>query len=455
MMFGLTFRRRLARAKRPVLSQVLCCAFLAVATATPARAQIFDPDPDVPGIWIEQDGNVRSRKVDADGDLAAIRARAKSAAQAAKNEKLTFVSLPKLFAEARSAAQSGKPVPHDLRFLGGMTQLRYVFVYPEEKDLVIAGPAEPFTVSKDGMYATGKFSRRPVLQLDDLVVALRTAYDRNGRMFGCRIDPDPKSVEISDGVMKRFARASRKERMDAMARELGPQKVSVFGTQADTRLAFVLVAADYKLKRFAMGLEPAASSAPGIGIGHAVDNTRSAMNRFWFETSYEPLRVAPDGNAYGIRGQRLQVKAGAFSFDPRGATEKAMAFAKKFTEKVQALAVAEPLIAELQNIADLSLLASLIRHDKLDRKAGWDAAWLLDDSALPVKKVPVATTADTLVSATSGSIVAGGVMFKPGEVVGEGPRQADDEGSLQKARDEVGRLRRQRSDSPGPLLRAE
>ena len=442
---------------RPRPATAFCCALvaaLAAAPAPPAAAQFDFPDSDVPGVWVEQDGNVRSRRVDPDEELAAIRARAKSAAQAAKNEKLAFVSLPKLFEQARAAARAGRPLPDELRFLGGMTQLRYVFVYPEEKDLVIAGPAEPFVVGKDGLYATGKASRRPVLQLDDLIVALRTAHDRNGRVFGCRIDPDPKSVEISGAVMKKFARASRRERMNAMARELGPQKVSVFGTQPDTRLAFVLVAADYKLKRFAMGLEPAAAGAPGINIGHAVDNTRSAMNRFWFETSYEPLRVSPDGNAFEVRGRRVQVKAGAFSFDPRGATEKATAFAKKFTDKVPALAVAEPLIAELQNVADLSLLASLVRHDKLDRKVGWEVGPVLDDAQLPVKKVPVPVTADTLVSATGGSIAAGGVMFAPQKVVGEGPRQADD-GALSRARDEVTGLRRARGDSSGAVLRAE
>lgn len=422
----------------------LCCALLSTIGSN-SRAQIGFPDADVPGIWIEQDGNVRSRKVDTDKELAAIRQRAKSASQAAKSEKLSFVSLPRVFAEARSVIQSGRPVPQDLRFLGGMTQVRYVFVYPEEKDLVIAGPAEPFSVSGDGLYATGKLSRRPVLQLDDLVVSLRTAHDPNGRAFGCRIDPDPRSVEISDDVMKRFAKASRKTRMDEMGKALGPQKVSVFGTQADSRLAFVLVAADYKLKRFAMGLEPAAG-APGIGIGHAVDNTRSAMNRFWFETSYEPLRVSADGNAFEFRGQRLAVKAGAFSFDPRGATEKAMAFAKKFNDKVPALAVADPLIAELQNVADLSLLASLIRHDRLDRKAGWDAAWLLDDSSFPVKKVPVAATADTLVSSTSGSIVAGGVMFKPTQVIHDGPRESDG-GDLEQSRQTARKLRAEKGQA--------
>jgi hypothetical protein len=396
---------------------------------------------------------VKSREVDATRQLAEIKSRAKSAAQAAKGEKLAFVSLPKLFVEARSALSAGKAIPDDLRFLGGMTQLRYVFVYPETQDLVIAGPAEPYTVAKGGLFAAGNLGRRPVMQLDDLVVALRIAYGSRGAPFGCRIDPDPRSVEISNDVMKRFAKKSRRERMDAMARELGPQKVSVFGTEADTRLAYVLVAADYKLKRFAMGLEPAAA-APGIGIGHAVDNSRSAMNRFWFETRYEPLRVAPDGNAYEIRGLRVMVKAGGFVFDPRGATEKAMAFAKKFTDRMPALAVAEPLIAELQNVADLSLLASLIRHDRIDRKANLDTSWLLDESGFPVTRIPVAATADTLVAHTGGSIVAGGVIFNPSQVVG-GPRQTDDEGGLQKSREQVTQMRNDRTDRQGPVFREE
>ena len=52
-------------------------------------------------------------------------------------------------------------------------------------------------------------------------------------LLGCRIDPNPKSVDISDDVMKRFAKASRKTRMEEMAKALGPQKVRVFGTPAD------------------------------------------------------------------------------------------------------------------------------------------------------------------------------------------------------------------------------
>src|SRR5437867_27897 len=154
------------------------------ALALPAKAQNIGAgffQPAVPGVYIEQDGNVRSREVDQAKQLTALRSRAKSVAQAAKDETLTFVSLPRVFAEARAAIDAGKPVPDDLRYLGGLTQIRYVFVYPDEKDLVIAGPAEPFVVQESGLYASGKRTGRPVMQLDDFVVALRTADDQIGR----------------------------------------------------------------------------------------------------------------------------------------------------------------------------------------------------------------------------------------------------------------------------------
>ena len=155
------------------------------------------------------------------------------------------------------------------------------------------------------------------------------------------------------------------------------------------------------------------------------------MNRFWFETSYEPLRVCADGNAYEIRGQRLQVKAGAFSFDPRGATDKAMAFAKKFTDRMPALAVAEPLLrgaSERRRPVAAGEPRSATTGSTARPAGTRRGCWT--NRTFPVRKVPVPVTADTLVSATGGSIAAGGVMFAPGKIVGDGPRQPDDEGAV-------------------------
>jgi hypothetical protein len=415
---------------------------------------------DVAGVAISPEGHVRTREMDPKQDLAERRNRARDAGKAATDPTLVYVSLPRLFTEARACVESGKPIPDELLYLGGMTQLRYVFVYDGgERDLVIAGPGGPWR-KRDALNVVNQRTGRPVLHLDDLVAAQRTSarpsgWGRGGggdHTFGCAIDPDPDSVRKSADVMSRFASASRQQRMDEMAKALGPQKVRVFGTEPDTRLALVCVAADYELKRFALGLD----RAPVAGVGHAVDDSRSAANKFWFEASYAPLRVSPNSDAYELRGPRLVVKAGQFSFDPRGATKQAQTFAKNFSAKIEPLAAAVPVIAELQNVADLSLLAALIRLDRLDRRTGWDSSWTLSDGegGYPLTRLPVPRTADTLVSAVNGSIAAGGVVLRFRDVVDGDARDVDASDALAAPRQQVQTLRRSESSTGQTVLRA-
>lgn len=406
-------------------------------SAAAARGQIASQPigGNAGGIYIDVDGTVRFREADAAAQLEQVRARARGG-QPGKDAKLCYVSLPRLFAQARELAAAGKPLPDEVRYLGGITQLRYVLVDPENKDLLIAGPFEPVDAANP-LEPVGKRSGRPVLQLDDLVVSLRTAMQpRRMRAFGCSIDPAPDSLEKSGQVMREYANASRGDRMAAMAKALGPQRVSVFGTAADTRLAFICIAADYKLKRISLGVE----TAPVLGVGNAMDNTRAAASRVWFEASYEPLLVSADSNAYALRGQRLQLKAGALSFDPKGATEKATVFARQFTQKMPALCAMVPVFADVQNIADLAVLSALIRDDKLAQKASWEIDSLLAPSGYAVATVPVSRTAETLVAFTSGSICAGGVSLSAEPWIAKSARAADAKNELNAMREQRAKL---------------
>jgi hypothetical protein len=377
------------------------------------------------------DGTVNVRQADEKNDLAAMRARVKANADvAAKGEKLIYISLPKLFAEVKALKAAGKEVPEELRFLHGMTQLRYVFTFPEEKDLVIAGPAETWRVihadGDEAAYVIGQKTGRPVMQLDDLIVGLRTAMEGRGNVFGCGIYPSPDSIKIADEIAHTMIRNTRAERMTAMQERLGPQEIRIFGTRSDTRFAYICVAADYELKRFALGLD----HAPVVHLASAIDNTRSAACKYWFDANYEPILVSKDGNSFHIRGQRLGVECGAFDFDPRGATKTAQAFAGSFSKQIPALAVAVPLFAELQNISDEALLGNLILHDRLAEKIAWDNQWIYADATCPVAKIPTPKLAQTLVSYTNGSIAAGGVVMVLGPYVSESNRQQDDKGAF-------------------------
>jgi len=148
------------------------------------------------GVYIDAEGVLRSTGKP-DDRLDALRAKA---AKLPKDDKLVYVSLPRIFAEARKFREKGEPLPPEVRFLGGMVRLRYVFVFPEEKDLVIAGPAEPFDV--DVAYRPlGRYTGRPVLQLDDLVTALRrVGPGGSAGALGCTLEI---TQEIADRITRR------------------------------------------------------------------------------------------------------------------------------------------------------------------------------------------------------------------------------------------------------------
>jgi hypothetical protein len=377
------------------------------------------------GVYIDADSTLHQRQTESANDLAVARLRAKALNHPPAAQELTYISLPRLFDEVRSLVEAKREIPDNLRYLSGLTQIRYVFVYPEEHDLVIAGMSEPFDASIQ-TEPHGKVTGRPVLHLDDLVTALR-----NPRAFGCSLDPHPDSLNRSNAVMKEFANATRGARMKALKEAMGPQQVRLWGTPADSRMAFITIAADYKLKRLILGLDP----MPVPGVGSPVDNTRAAANRFWFEVNYAPLLVSAADDAFELRGARLLIKPGTFSTDTQGATESSKAFAKRFTEKMPALATVVPLFADLQNIADLCVVSSLIRKDRLDRKAGVDLSWILSDEGYKPTPVPTPRTAETLVNYTNGSLVAGGVTLDASSVVARDHRERDEKAVLGKVRE--------------------
>src|SRR6266536_2262793 len=120
--------------------------FLILSPAPIARGQTIFPPVfgSAAGVYIDAEATLHQRQSDTASDLASQRLRAKALNQPPKAQDLTYVSLPRLFAEVRSLSEQKKEVPENLRYLSGITQIRYVFVYPDEHDLIIAGVSEPF-----------------------------------------------------------------------------------------------------------------------------------------------------------------------------------------------------------------------------------------------------------------------------------------------------------------------
>jgi hypothetical protein len=333
---------------------------------------------------------------------------------------LVYISLPRLFADARALIDAGKPLTPEIRTLHGLTQIHYVFAYPDAHDLVIAGPAETVRMNNP-LQPVGAATGRPTLQFDDLAVVFRCVLrggDDNARgpdFFGCSLEPSANDVETARALVARYG-TDRPRLLAEMKKAIGPQQVQLFGVPNDSRVALAMVAADYRLKRLSMGLD----MVPGLGTGLG----QQGSSRFWFRPSYDPIQVSADGWSYAFHGPRLQVSVGRNGPDGGPVPKNIERFCEQFSQKTDQIAARVEAVADLQNITDLFLLATLIRADGLADKTALDLSWLLDPQQFHVGTVPAPRTAETLVTIAGDELARGGVAIAS-RSLGRTPRGND------------------------------
>ena len=148
-------------------------AWALALSATPAWAQ-FGLSQQVGGVWIDADGVLRNREVDETNRVRAAREALLQPVPAdAQRAGLRMVSLRRLEEAIAQHRKTGEPLSDEMKYLAGLQRIQYVFVYPELGDIVLAGPGEGWKLNDAGDLV-GVTTGRPVMWLDDLLVALRT-----------------------------------------------------------------------------------------------------------------------------------------------------------------------------------------------------------------------------------------------------------------------------------------
>ena len=395
----------------PSLHRAIVVGLLACSVASGQKFRPGGQNITVQGVYVDARGVLKTRSP---STKLADRFRR----DAKLDSEFVAISLPRLFAEVRRLRAAGKDLPDRVRYLEGMVKLQYIVVDAANKDLFIAGPAEPVD-ARNTIRPLGKRTGRPVLHLDDLVVALRTVGPgRKARAFGCSLTHDPKAVDRVADLQKKIRRVrpGQQGRVQSALREaIGPLTAQFFGVPADTRFAFVCVEADYQMKR--ISIEHDRPPVRGLKSYLAFSSGTAMFNRFWFVANYPPLKVSEDGRIFEIPQRGLKLLASNSPTDVKPSNPAAARFAELFTKKLPDLERSRPVFADLQNLADLAVLAALIDADRLDEKAGWDLGWLLKGDSYKVAKVPAPRSADTLVSFKKRGrrtvTVAGGVNLSP------------------------------------------
>lgn len=385
----------------------LAVALFVLGLPATAWAQVnWGNQRSVGGIVVDPDGAVRQpTAIERQEILAQLRAQPDKVPPELKlNTKFRKVSLRALEAALADAASKGEDLPDGVLYLAGLQRVQYILVYPEQNDIVLAGPGEGWKFAEDGS-AIGVTTGLPAVRLDDLLVALRTVDAAKTQGISVSIDPTAEGRQ----KFEQFMAAQRKfdpNILPVAARALGPQQVTLTGVPTDSHFARVLFAADYRMKRLAMNLE----KAPIAGLPGYLDMLKSkgqlpgtAMPRWWMACNYEPLARSGDRLAWEIRGQGVkaltedEVVAADGTVQGTGQADPiAKKWADLLTEHYTALAAKDTTLAQLRNLMDLCVVAAVIQREDLVGLSGGNGFSLLasPDSKLAVGQLPVPRIVD-------------------------------------------------------------
>lgn len=361
--------------------------FLGVLTLTTSvqAGQFGNNNRAVGGVMIDAAGVMRTATVQELQELTTAMEQgwAPLAGDIAKKANMRMVSLRGIQNAIMKANKEGREIPRDVQYLAGLQRIEYVFVDKDKHDVIIAGPAEPWKVRPDG-FVVGTVTGGATMRLSDLVIALRSVETARQEGISCSIEPTAEGRLRLRKMMSRITlRPGQNPAIyEASMREaFGPQTIQLTGVPTDSRFARTMVAADYEMKRVAMGLTP--SQVTGLSSYlEMAKNSAHASNqnpRWWMACDYDALGKSEDGLAWKLSGQgvKTMTEIDAISGDgtasQTGRKDKfAQEWADTMTEKYAELSRRMPIFSDLQNIMDMTIVATLISQEGLAQKANLD-----------------------------------------------------------------------------------
>ena len=351
-----------------------------------------------------------------------------------KSTNRRLISLKNLKRVVLDSIEQKTQLPEEVLFLGGMTRIENVFVYPERQDIVLSGPAEPWKIGENGSVVGAK-SGRPVLYLDDLLCAFKTVLDARKTGISVSIEPTKEGVVQLERLLKSAGQSvsnNPKALEPQMVRAFGPQQIKLDGLPADSHMARVILAADFKMKMYGMNL----AKAPVAGLPSYLEmvsqqaNLTRIQSRWWMACDYSAIEHSQDKMAWKISGPGIKTLteeeqvASDGSFKQSGKADRvAKKWAELFTKKIDELATKDTVFGDLRNVMDMCVVAAIIESQQLQSLSQCDLTGLMGDSSkVELAKFTVPTAIDpqcSFVQTVKGWVVtaSGGVMVDSWETV--------------------------------------
>jgi len=319
------------------------------------------------------------------------------------NFKGRAISLKVLQQQVKDFQGKGS-MPTTLYQLCGITQIHGYMVDEANKDIILIG-----SIERD----------KPPLYLDDFVIAMRNAWMKYAELKGntnyysnpgCSIDPEPAVMGKLDEIGNRLKESQTLDQTEAVIRQWesvcdAPQKVRVMGIPFNSHFAWVMVKADYDMKKIADGTDElnllCFSTLADLQMeeakkqhihGHAPSGTTEGMNRFWFSPG--EYRFLEDDNAVMIETCKVKLLTEEEHLTSKGdiagkgrPNPVAEKFVNDFSDFYHEVAVQRPIYQELENLFRFVALAKAMKLKAPHEQVGLSLEYLLEQYPVSGKKV--------------------------------------------------------------------
>jgi hypothetical protein len=326
---------------------------------------------------------------------------------------LRFVSLPRLERAIEALQQAHQPLPSEMLALAGLRRIAYIVVDKTAGDLILAGPAGDWATAPGGRIVAAD-TGRPVVRLDDLLELLRHDRTNGAKPFGCSIVPRQQSLAAAQEYLAATASqpieaSQRRDWLEGLRATVGVQDVEYYGIDPNTRIARLLLEADYHMKLVGMGL---AKGTPGVRsylatVRPAADGMLPPMTvlRWWFSLAESTVETTAERDVFALPEQCVQVLSENELLAARGqrvhtgqSEELNQQFAESFTQHFAALCDRYPVYGELARIFEASLAMGVVRREGLCELAGWTPTLLVDAGRLRLPQSPAPRRVETVIN---------------------------------------------------------
>jgi len=174
--------------------------------------------------------------------------------------------------------------------LGGISWLEGYVLDNNNSDIILYGK---------------ELKTRPPYQLGDLFDNFRNVFENDVAPY-CSLDPKPENILKLNQVLKSdiYAKKDIDSKADMLSEAIGDQMIVVGGVPRNSNHAFVMIEADYHMKKVSQGLVKlnGITSCLDLTINEANDSTASdksdpskmSMSRYWFHIKANDNKVYPN-----------------------------------------------------------------------------------------------------------------------------------------------------------------